>query len=173
MSRDIPASLWEVDGDHVVATGMSRGPWDQRHCHGGPVSALLARAVEQVEGAVAGSAWQIARLTVELTRPVLVGRPLELTAEVERPGRKVSLVAAVLRDAGTEVARVRALRIRREDMDLPGDANRAVDAFLPAPETAPRERVTWAVGDQVAFHSDACEHRFVGGSWNDPGPVEV
>lgn len=179
MSRDVPASLWETDGDRYIATGMSRGPWDERHCHGGPVSALLARAVEHVEdhlegaGAGVGHAWQIARLTVELTRPVHVGRPLDLHAEVERPGRKVSLVAAVLSDAGTEVARVRALRIRREHVDLPADADLAADVALAPPESAMRERVTWAVGEHVAFHSDACEHRFVGGSWNSPGPVEV
>ncbi len=53
---------------------MSRGPWDPASCHGGPVGALLARAVEQVGPA---GAWQLARLTVELTRPVPVGKPLD------------------------------------------------------------------------------------------------
>jgi hypothetical protein len=169
MSTAVPTSLFVTDGDRYVATGMSRGPWDPRHCHGGPVSALLARAVEGVDD----DPWQIARLTVELTRPVPVGVPLDLRVEVERPGRKVSLVGAVLTDAGTEVARVRALRIRTEDVVLPADANLAVDVLLAPHDSVPSERATWAVGEQVAFHTDACEHRFVGGSWNGPGPVEV
>ena len=34
-------------------------------------------------------------------------------------------------------------------------------------------RPTWATIADVAFHSDACEHRFVEGSWNEPGPIGV
>ena len=165
-------ALFERDGERYVPTGMSRGPWDPRHCHGGPVSALLARAVETVEPDT-GDLWQVARLTVELTRPVPVGASLMLTTEVERPGRKVSLVAAVLRDGDTEVARARALRIRRAELDLPADSALADDVLLAPRDSVAAERVTWAVGDDVAFHSHACEHRFVGGSWNEPGPVEV
>ena len=84
-------------------------PWDPRACHGGPVSALLARAIEQVDDS---NDWQIARLTIELTRPVPVGAVLELTTDVERGGPRVSIVGSRLLDDGTEVARVRALQIR-------------------------------------------------------------
>ena len=78
------------------------------------MSALLARACERVGEDDDPVDWQITRLTVELTRPVPVGQPLRLSSEVERPGRKVSVVAASLSDAdGNEVAKVRALRIRR------------------------------------------------------------
>ncbi len=58
---------------------------------------------------------------MELTRPVPIGVPLTLVTHVERPGRKVSLVAVVLSDGETEVARARALRIRTVDVDLPAD----------------------------------------------------
>ncbi|CAB4578601.1 MAG: thioesterase family protein [Actinobacteria bacterium] len=164
-----PTALFDTDGRHWVPTALSRGPWDPRHCHGGPVAALLARAVEHADA----GAWQVARLSVELTRPVPVGRPLTLDTDLERPGRKVSLVAGVLRDAGTEVARVRALRVRAEAVALPDDANLAVDPPM-APVSAGRvERVTFSAGDGTAFHRDACEHRFAAGSWSDPGPVEV
>ncbi len=45
-----PTALFEpVGADGWMATELARGPWDPRHCHGGPVSALLARAVEHVE----------------------------------------------------------------------------------------------------------------------------
>jgi hypothetical protein len=112
-------------------------------------------------------------LTVELVRPVPVLTALGLTVEIERPGRKVSLVAAVLRDGDTEVARVRSLRIRAEHLPLPDDANLATDVPLAAPETGLWQRPSWATGDHVAFHSHGCEHRFVAGTWDAPGPVEL
>jgi hypothetical protein len=164
--------LFDIDASRVRATELSRGPWDDQHCHGGPVGALLARAVLNVDDS-GDDQWQVSRLTIELTRPVPVLVPLTLSAHVERPGRKVSLVAAVLSDGDVEVARVRALRIRQRGLDLPADANRAVDAPLARPESVVSERAEWAVRDQVAFHSHACEHRFVEGSWMQPGPVGV
>ena len=169
---DPARALFELDSDRVVATELSRGPWDPRHCHGGPVSALLARAVEQVT-VDEDLRWQIARLTIELTRPVPVLAPMDLVSQVERPGRKVSLVSSVLTADGVEVARVRALRIRAEQVPLAEGANAASDA-MPADPTGGRlERPTFAGVDQVAYHSHGCEHRFVSGSWAQPGPVAV
>jgi Acyl-CoA thioesterase C-terminal domain/Acyl-CoA thioesterase N-terminal domain len=163
-------ALFERNGVRVVATELSRGPWDPAHCHGGPVSALLAGVAEQVEPD-AVDAWQVARLTVELIRPVPVGRPLTLAVEVERPGRKVSLVAATLCDGDSEVARLRALRIRTAALDLPADAVRVVDVPLPDKDSVADETPDWAMIADVAFHSHACQHRFVEGSWNEPGPI--
>lgn len=175
-----PTALFEPDGDRWVPTALSRGPWDPRHCHGGPVSAFLARAVEAAatdpSDPSEDTSWQTARLTIELTRPVPVGRSLGLATEVERPGRKVSLVSAVLRDGDVEVARVRALRIRQAAIALPDGANLAPDALdgaMGTPQQGRVERVTFAAGDQTAFHRDACEHRFVVGSWAGSGPVDV
>lgn len=178
------AALFASDGpDRWVATEWSRGPWDPRHCHGGPVSALLAHAVEQADDAPP-DAWQIARLTVELTRPVPVGRPLELLTEIERPGRRVGLVAARLLDDGTEVARARSLRIRRDPaavdptvIDGAGPASGDLvehDHGLPLPPDRSRpERPTLSGGDEISFARDACEHRFAAGGWIEPGPVAV
>ena len=177
---DLPA-LFAADGDEWVATEYARGPWDPRHCHGGPVSAFLARACERVDSsyadAEATSDWQISRLTVELTRPVPVGEPLRLSSEVERAGRKVSVVAASVTSTGTgtetEVAKVRALRIRRRDFELPAHPL-APTSMTGAPEAGRQERVSWAAhGVDVAFHSHGSEHRFEAGTWNDPGPVRV
>lgn len=167
--------LFLPDGDRWVATALARGPWDPRHCHGGPVSALLARALEHVDadGSTEEPSWQLARLSIELTRPVPVGRPLAVETVVERPGRKVSLVAAVLFDGETEVARVRALRIRHEQIDLPADLVVPEDVPPGTPEQGRRQRVEWASDDAPAFHRDACEQRVVEGGWNEPGPISV
>ena len=168
----LPTALFELGTGTVTATGLARGPWDPRHCHGGPVAAVLSRAVEGIP--VAESGGQVARLTIELTRPVPVGRPLTLTTEVERPGRRVALLAAVLRDADTEVARVRSLWLRDDDVPVPDDqaADHDVEAMGEA-GSGRLERSTWSVGEGPAFHSHACEHRFVQGGWLHQGPAAV
>jgi len=167
----IPADAPNDAVETWAATEYARGPWDPRHCHGGPVSALLARACERAS--TGGVDWLISRLTIELTRPVPIGLPLSLTTTVERPGRKVSVVAASLWQAGTEVAKVRGLRIRHLEFDLPPHAlaDPEIDS---AAGDGHHERLAWATdGDIVAFHSHGAEHRIVEGSWNDPGPVKL
>ena len=105
-------SLFEPDGpNRCIPTELARGPWDPRACHGGPVSALLTRAIEQTAGDSPVD-WQIARLSIELTRPVPVGVGLTLDSEIERDGQ-AEAVAAVssrssasskpIRSAGTTV----------------------------------------------------------------------
>jgi hypothetical protein len=76
-------------------------------------------------------------------------------------------------DDGAEVARVRALRIRSAVLTLPDDANQAIDQPMPPPEQGVLEHTTWTTTDHVAFHSHACEHSFVEGSWTQPGPIAV
>ena len=173
MSDQPDAVLFEPVGpDGWIPTEFSRGPWDPRACHGGPVSALLARAVEHAEPD-APVDWQIARLSIELTRPVPVGKSLTLTTEIERSGRKVSLVAARLTDGETEVARARSLRMRTSEVPLSDDVVQPLADPPGVPDDAVTERVTWAAGNDIAFHKDACEHRFTEGGWAIPGPVAV
>ncbi len=170
---DADIALFEPAGPgRWTPTSLARGPWDARACHGGPVGALLARAVEAVDPESPVD-WQVARLSIELTRPVPVGTPLTLSTEIERDGRKVSLVAARLVVDDTEVARARCLRIRAKHLALPDDVAQPSSDPPGSPDDAVAQRVTWAVDDQVAFHKDACEHRFTEGSWDTPGPVGV
>ena len=58
-------SFYEADGAALVATPMTRGPWDNRFQHGGPPAALVAGAVERFAGD-----YRVARLSIELLRPV-------------------------------------------------------------------------------------------------------
>ena len=172
-TTDASTTLFVPDGPSRWApTALARGPWDPRVCHGGPVSALLARAVEHADPDSPVD-WQIARLTIELTRPVPVGSPLTVSTEIERDGRKVSLVAVRLHDGDTEVARARSLRIRDKPLSLPEAVVQPPPDPPGAPDGAVAQRVSWAAGDQVAFHTHACEHRFTEGSWDAPGPVGV
>jgi hypothetical protein len=101
-------ALFEIDGDTVVPSELTRGPWDPNAMHGGPPSALLARAVERCD---AGPTPFVARLTVELLRPVPL-QPLTITARTLRPGKLVHWVEASLRAGNQEVARAVGLRLR-------------------------------------------------------------
>jgi hypothetical protein len=140
---------------------------------GGPVAALLARSVEEL--ATDEVDWFIARLTVELERPVPV-EPLRYHAEVTRSGRKVSMVEATITraDNGAVLARARALRIRAAHVPLPFD-DTDLGPLLgvePAPSVpADGREVRPEEGAPVAFHTGGTEHRFVGDSEQTAGPV--
>lgn len=166
-----PAALFTTDGDTVRPTELSRGPWDPRACHGGPVGALLARAVERTDDGEVE--WQLTRITVELLRPVPL-EPLHVRAEVVRPGRKVNLVEATVRQAsdGTEVARCRALRIRQEPIELPAHPLIALEPAFADPATAVVGAPRFAT-DLTAFHIDGAELRFNEGTFADVGPAKV
>jgi hypothetical protein len=87
-SADLPA-----DGDGFVPTALARGPWDPNAQHGGAPSAILARAIERHDPE---PPMQVARLTIELLRPVPLG-PLSVRTRTVRPGKRVQLVEAGLR----------------------------------------------------------------------------
>ena len=62
-------ALFRSDGARLVPADFARGPWAPDALHGGPVAALLARAVESCD---APEPVHVARFTVELLRPVPV-----------------------------------------------------------------------------------------------------
>src|SRR3954447_14521424 len=100
--------LFRVDGEEIVPTELSRGPWDPNALHGGPTAALLARALERHDP---GSASFVARLTVELLRPVPLA-PLRVVARTGRAGRNVQALEGALFARDREVARATALPLR-------------------------------------------------------------
>src|ERR1700735_3098571 len=95
------APVFEGSDGRFVATEYARGPWDPGALHGGAPAALLVRAFEQIP---APEGLSLARVTYEFMRPVPVG-PLEVTAEVVRPGRRVQLLEASIVAGGAEVVR--------------------------------------------------------------------
>ena len=115
-----PSALFSPSGSGFVADDVTRGPWDAAMMHGGPPSALLARAVETLEP---GSELVVTRLTIELLGGVPVG-PVSVNASLAKPGKRFQIVDATL-DAGPDGRRAclaRAVRLRRAD--LPGAAAR-------------------------------------------------
>src|SRR5438132_10907862 len=162
----MPDALFERDGARFVPSELCRGPWSPEAQHGGPPAALLARSAERFEG---GEEMQVARLTVELLRPVPLD-PLTVAARWARPGRKVQIVEVSLRAGDTEVARALGLRLRRVPLALPPGAERGPSP-PPGPGRGAETLPPWGDGIvRPAFHADAVEHRFVAGGFDRPGP---
>lgn len=172
MTSIATTSLFEIlEPDIFVPTNQAMGPWDPAHCHGGPVSALLARSLERTDPGEVN--WHLARMTVELMRPVPVGVGLRLTTATERSGRKVSLVTASLFAGDTEVARARGLRIRMTDLAIPSDTVVPTGSLLRPVADSVHAVMPSSEPGTISFATSACEHRFAASSWTDLGPVQV
>lgn len=154
-------AFYEDLGDgRFHATEHTIGPWDERFQHGGPPSALLARAIELT---APRDELVVARMTVEILGPIPVA-DLDINAEVVRPGRSVELVQAVMSSAGRDVARATAWRVRRTaGVDVPSRARPAPP--LPEPQQA-REIPGWVSG-----YLQAMEWRWAAGQLVEPGPA--
>jgi hypothetical protein len=131
---------------------------------------LVAHAVEAVP---ATHPLTVSRLTVEIERPVPLA-PLTVSAGITRPGKKVRVVDVELHtDDGTRLVRARALQQRTAAVDLSDQplANVVVPP-PPGPDGIPSVQTDWSDVDE-AFHVTACEHRYLEGSFDTPGPVVV
>ena len=118
-----------MDGDTARATALAAGPWHPGLQHGGAPASLVVWAAERVPAA---APMRVARLTVELLRPVPVA-PLELKVAPLREGRKIQLVEVRLLHDGREVVRGTVLKVRTADIELPrGAILPALDAPPPA-----------------------------------------
>lgn len=73
-------------------TSHTRGPWHEDHCHAGPPTALIARAIE-----LGNTNQKLVRLTVNLIRPIPYAG-FRIESEITRQGRIVSTSAATLLD---------------------------------------------------------------------------
>lgn len=146
-----------------VPTGHTAGPWSPDAQHFGPPSALLVRALEEVE---ASHASQLARVTIEILGPAPL-QELSVRSWLERPGRSVELLQAELAAGERVVARATAWRIATSDTTAVATAEGPV---LPSPEGLPVSRwpESWHGG-----YLDAVEWRRVEGALDEPGPATV
>lgn len=149
-----------LGNDRWAATPHTVGPWDARFQHGGPPSALLARAIERTEPR---EDCLVARLTVEILGPIPVGE-LTVRSRVVRPGRSVELVEAVLAADGRDVARATAWRVRRT-------TSSAVPSRHAAAPALPETPISTVGGAWVDGYLSAVEWRFAAGRFDGPGPA--
>ena len=118
-------------------TSAAGSPWSDDLQHGGPVGAVLTRAMRLLPQAEPG---RIARTTVEILGPVAMA-PIEVTASVARPGRKIALLSAVASQRGPSglrpVAQASAWWLRTLDSS---DVVHTPDPQPPAPTRAEIDR---------------------------------
>ena len=165
-------AFYALDGERIVPSELTRGPWDPGAQHAGPPSALLARALE---GCEPREGMRIARVTVEILAPIPIA-PLAVSAQVVRPGRSVELLEASLEDGNGELMRARGWRVAAGDVTAdwerkeppPGREDAEALEFFPenAGSRAPRARRS---GESVGWHT-AMEIVFARGRFLEPGP---
>jgi hypothetical protein len=163
----VPDAFYELAGERLVATELTRGPWDPGAQHAGPPAALLGREIERMDGS---AGFQVGRIVFEILRPVPIGE-VQIVAKVLRPGKKVQLVEASLSGAETgELMRATAWLLRKAELDLPAGA---VDDS--PPPQGPEEGWTpefFPTGQDAGYHT-AMEWRSVAGAFLEPGPATV
>jgi Thioesterase-like superfamily len=163
----VPDAFYEPDGDRYCATELTRGPWDPGAQHAGPPAALLGREIERLPDA---DEFQVGRVTCEILRSVPIA-PVTVSARVLRPGRRVQLVEAELRDeSGEPLMRASAWRIRTAAVEI---APEAMPAAVPPPGPEQGSEVEFfPTGEELGYQS-AMEIRFVRGGFVEPGPALV
>ncbi len=151
----------ELGPGRYRATERTMGPWDARHQLAGPPSALLLGALERTEPR---PEMVLARITVEILGAIPITE-MEVSTEVERPGRSVELLAGELRADGRAVVRARAWRVLASPV--------ATDAG-PEPVAIPDEaRVPPPTLGDASGYAHAVEWRWARGDWEDRGPAAV
>ncbi len=154
-------ALFERDGNRVRPTPLCTGPWDPSAMHGGPPTVLCGRFL--ADHGDGQSTFHLARLTIELVRPVPLA-PLSVEVIETRPGKRIQLLDAVVRDeSGSEIVYARGMRIRRGDNGLDEQELPAAPALAVAP---PERSTPYVHGHPLApggFYMDAFEIRSADG----------
>jgi len=121
--------IYRREGDFFHPTEWAGSPWSLTSQHGGPVNALFMQAAE---GAALEANFQVARLTVDLFKPVPLA-PLQLTSLLLRRGRRLIVMEMTLSPPdGAAVCSARAVLLAaREDVPSYWESPGAV---LPGPE---------------------------------------
>ncbi|HEX5894919.1 MAG TPA: thioesterase family protein [Thermoleophilaceae bacterium] len=156
-------AFYLLDGDRVLPSELTRGPWDPNSQHAGPPSALLGRAIERCEPR---EGMRVGRITVEILAPVPIA-PLTVSARVIRPGRSVEMLEASLEGPDGEVMRARGWRLSIGHVG----ADWEQDGRPPGPEDA-KALEFFPTGEKVGWHT-AMEIVFSRGEFLTPGPATV
>jgi len=148
-------AFFRRDGDHLVPTVFTRGPWHPEQQHGGPPSALLTGVLQ----AAAPEGMHLTRLTVEFLRAVPLA-PLTVSLGPWEGGRTLRRGVAELLHEGRSVLRARGQFVRSLAVGaVPAPAD------VPGPKTVERFLFPFFPWDE-GYHQ-AIDTRVVDGAWPD------
>ena len=156
-------ALFHRDGDLFVPTDAARSPWSDRTLHGGPPAALIARAIEAMEG----DRWWVVRLTIDIMGEIPV---VPLRVETDWSGRAAGCSwwkAKVTGAGGDTLMRAFAWRVRRTGpLPLPAPVD-TPPPMPPLPDTLPPYEVRFRHYED--FFGDGVDKRVVAGGVERPG----
>ena len=154
-------AIFRVDGANAVTSPHAAGPWDPNMQHGGAPASLAVWAAERI---TAPAPMQIARVTIDLMRPVPVA-PLTIETEVLREGRKIQLCAVRLKAGGVLTVAATVLKIRRQTQPLPDDvAMPPLDIAAPGQSREEPQNSPFGLGMTI---------RAARGRFGGPGPGAI
>ncbi len=129
-------ALFVPDGEHLVPTVFSVGPWRPDALHGSAVAALFGALLDE-EGVT------VARVTMDLLGAVRL-TPLRVTIAEGGGGRRVRRRTATLHDGERDVAQATALYVGSSSIELPESARTEVRPAPPEPLLLlPESRTGW------------------------------
>jgi hypothetical protein len=157
-------AIYRVDGNRVITSPDAAGPWDAGMQHGSAPAVLVVWAAEAILTPVP---MQIARVTVDLMRPVPVA-PLTLHTEVLREGRKIQLCAVKLLAGDAVVVSATVLKIKTQGLALPPEIA-DLPSELPGPDQSREEQPSFSSSPFV----NGISLRAARGRFGVPGPGAI
>ena len=157
-------AIYRVNGNQVLTSPDAAGPWDARMQHGSAPAALVVWAAEAIP---TPQPMQIARVTIDLMRPVPVA-PLTFETEILREGRKIQLCAVRLRAGDAVVVGATILKIKTQALTLPSEAGDA-PVELPGPDQSREEHLDFSNGR----FTTGISMRAARGRFGVPGPGAI
>ncbi|OED40003.1 hypothetical protein AB833_12475 [Chromatiales bacterium (ex Bugula neritina AB1)] len=153
------------DNHWFQPTSHTRGPWDANHCHAGPPTGMIARALEQL---LPGQ--RLTRLTVNLIRPVPFSG-FQITTEVTRTGRIVSISTAALLDHdGKQCVTATALHMTPQS-NTPFPTLHNDPVYKPEDAVPGKFPIEKSLHNMPSFKDDGVSVMYPEGQTNKPGPT--
>ena len=165
MQKNKTAFFTSVDAEWFTGNDAARGPWSADACHAGPVTGLLARAVEKTIDDK-----QLVRITADYIRPIPMAG-FRIDTEIVRSGRAAANCRATLIDAdGKACATATSLHLVMSEFEnLPTSS---IDC--PSRKHAePGRFVIEPAHHDRPFFGNCIEVAYPPGEDNSPGPTTV
>lgn len=152
------------DNEWFAPTDHTRGPWDPDHCHAGPPTGLIARALEHLV-----PQQRLTRLTVNLSRPI-PHSGFRVSAELVRSGRIVSVSNALLIDQNDKVC-VTATALHMTEQPATDYPTSATPVLKPDDATIGKFPLQQTLHQQPAFNGSGVEIKYPAGENHRAGPT--
>jgi hypothetical protein len=160
----MPDSFFTTDNEWFLPTSHTRGPWSEDHCHAGPPTGLIARALEHTL-----VDHRLTRLTVNLIRPIpFAGFRIETS--ITRRGRIVALAEAKLIDQHETICAT------ASSLHMAPQPQQSLPTHTPAPLN-PDDAIVGdfpirrTLHDLPSFRGDGVSVKYPPGHNPEPGPT--